>query len=174
MKDNMKRQRDKEIPEIILFVFSIFMACVSIASVFLLAWLFPNYPWKDLTRLTVYGIFSLGVIIYFILTLFREFQKRMIFLQVITGIALLILYYTILAILIRSKILKLPPNTWAYVGVYFIFCLFILYPALRIEYEFLIKRYLIKKKKKSDRAKAGQKRNEEEQKEDASVNNSDP
>jgi len=166
----MEKHKDKEISNVIFFIFIILLTLFSMVSVGILVWLFPNYPWKDLGRLTVYGIASLGVMVYLILTVLKEFQKRMIFLQIITGVVLLILYYAILAILIRSKILKLPPNTWAYVGVYFIFCLFILYPALRIEYEFLIKRYLIKKKKKSDRAKAGQKRNEEEQKEDGSNN----
>lgn len=138
----MKKQKDKEIAEIGLVIFVFFVVILSYALVFLIASIFPKLPWKEIGRLTLYGIGFLFATIYVIFAGFSKFQKRMIGLQVLTGVILFILYFTVIAILKVHHILKLPPNTWAYTGIFFIFVPLILYPALRLEYEFIIKRYL--------------------------------
>ncbi len=156
----MSKQKDKEIIEIGLFVFAILVSILSFVLTLLTMYLFPKLPWEEIGRLTIYGIGSLFLMIYGIIVFAREFQKGMIGLQVLTGVILFIFYFIVLAILKVHHILKLPSNTWAYIGIYFIFVPFILYPTLKLEYKFFIKKYL---KKRKERLKETDSKEEEEQ-----------
>jgi len=169
----MKGPKDKELSKILFVVFGFSVAVISFLITLLIGWIFPKLPWEKLGGLFIYGVGSFVLTIYATWMFFREFQKRMIGLQILTAVILFILYFIGIAFLIVQNIIKIPSNTWAYIGIFLIFGVFILYPALRIEYEFLIKKYLIKKRKKSKRAKTEQKVNEEDQKEENSnANNS--
>lgn len=151
----------KKRPDDKLILFLTFMVILSFVLTFLIAWLFPKLPWKELGGLFIYGIFFLGLTIFSILSFFQAFQKKMIGVQILTGTVLFIIYFAGIAVLVATHIIELPRNTWVYTGIFFIFYPLILFPALYLEYEYIIKK-LSKRNKKVKKDMAIEDKNQEE------------
>jgi len=130
-------------------IFSIIMLFISIVLILILGVLLPRLPWEKIGILFLCGIYGTGVTVYVILTFFKKFQKEMIALQLVSGIFLFAVYFLAVSALIMFDIVRLPRNIWAYIAIFLIFGPLILFPALHLEYKYIIKTHLKKRKKKA-------------------------